>query len=314
MVNDRHVIALIPAVLLGAAVFFSGCASKSSLDVAVANADHQSWLRADPDALAALQDQDVQVEVIRLGDGDEIGFMTAYATPRIRARRARGGAFLHALHEEPTGGISSTRREIHEGELLAGQELCWLDDPLEAYLVQVNGSAIVAWVDEEGVETGEETFIVWSASNEHSYSSLGRMAIDAGLASPGEMSLGHLRHLHLKHPERIQALMLENPRYIMFRALDPTESLSGSRGRTLVPGVSLATDPRHPTDAILLVEPLEGGEPFLGLVHDGGAAIVGPQRIDRYLGVGEDAMDEAGTIAMPARVYLVKINASDGDS
>jgi len=65
----------------------------------------------------------------------------------------------------------------------------------------------------------------------------------------------------------------------------------------------------HETDALLLVEPLDGSPPFLGLVHDGGAAIIGAQRLDRYLGSGSSAMREAGAIATPARVSRVHITS-----
>ena len=295
------------AALLGAAVFVCGCAQRTAFENAVAGAVHAAWEHAAPGMLAELRSASATVEIVPLGSPGEVGLVTAYATPRVRACRVRSGRFVHPLHRAPEAGTSATRLEIHEGELLAGEELCWLDDRLEAYLIQVNGSAVVAWVDETSQATGEESTIAWSASNGLPYKSLGRMAIDVGMASEESMSLDRLRTLHASHPEEIASLMLANPRYIMFRELSPTESLRGSRGRSLVAGVSLATDPRHATGKLLLIEPVDGSAPFLGLIHDGGAAIVGQQRIDRYLGSGAAAMSEAGAIAMPATVSVVEI-------
>lgn len=297
------------ATLLGGAVILCGCTQRTALQQAVHDSDRGSWRTAAPGVLDSLESEACLVEVVPLGEPDEVGFITAYATPRVDACRVRTPRFRHPLHAAPEGGITATRRAIHEEDLLAGAELCWLDDRLEAYLIQVNGSAVVDWVDVDGRRTGAESVLAWSASNDLGYRSLGRMAIDAGLASEDAMSLAVLRELQQSNPDELALLMLENPRYIMFRELPPTETLKGARGRSLVAGVSLAADPMHETDALLLVEPLDGSPPFLGLVHDGGAAIIGAQRLDRYLGSGSSAMREAGAIAMPARVSRVHITS-----
>ena len=294
-------------VLLSTAVLVLGCARRTSLDVAIEGANQSAWEQASPGLLQTLQAENASLEIIVLGNQDEVGLVTGYATPRVLASRFRSDRFAYPLHLAPEGGTAATRQQIHKQELLAGEELCWLADRLEAYLIQVNGSAVLAWVDESGKETGQESTIVWSASNGHGYKSLGRMAIDAGMASEDSMSLDRLRSLHLSHPQELSELMLKNPRYIMFRELSPVEVLEGSRGCPLIPGVSLAADPRYETGALFLIEPTDGSEPFLGLVHDGGAAIVGPQRLDRYFGIGDSAMSVAGTTAIPATVSRVEV-------
>ena len=300
------------AVLLCAAVFVCGCAPRTPLERAVRGADETSWELAAPGLLGRLADPDVTILVESFGEPDEIGMMTAYATPRVRASRSKVAPYIHPIHAAPEGGTSLTRRNLLEEGRLDGLELAWLDDALEAYLVQVNGSAVLDWVDPaSGSPTGQETAIVWSESNGHSYASLGRMAIEDGLAGEDAMSLDLLRALHEEAPERIGMLMLRNPRYIMFRALPPGGSINGSRGVPLVQGVSLAADPCHETGAILLVEPIDGSPPLIGLVHDGGAAIVGSQRIDTYLGVGPEAMDAAGRVVVPARVSRVRVEDVD---
>ncbi len=300
------------AVLLCAAVFIFGCAPRTPLEHAVRGADEDSWELAAPGLLARLVDSDATVVIEPLGEADDIGMMTAYATPRLRASRMQVDPFLHPIHAAPEGGTRLTRRELLEGGHLEGLELAWLDDALEAYLVQVNGSAVLDWVDPvTKASTGEATAVVWSHSNEHAYGSLGRMAIEAGLADPDAMSLDLLRSLHAADPDGIGLLMMQNPRYIMFRALPEGESINGSRGVPLVPGVSLAADPCHETGTILLVEPINGSPARIGLVHDGGAAIVGPQRIDSYLGVGPEAMDTAGRVVVPVRVSRIRFEDVD---
>ena len=294
------------AALLSAAVFVCGCRTDHSLHRAIDSADHAAWEQAAPGLLDRLRSSDVVVEV--LAPSDEVGVMTAYATPRLPASRVRTDVHQHPIHAPPDGGTRSVRASIMASDAFDQLVIGWVEDRLDAYLVQVNGSCVLDWVDPKTGDRLEETSVLaWSANNGHGYESLGRMSIDAGLSTEEEMSLDRLRDLHERHPERIAELMLENPRYIFFRELQREESLSGSRGIPLVPGVSLATDPLHETGAILLIEPLDGSLPILGLAHDGGAAIVGPQRIDRYLGSGQEAMDLAGRVVVPARVRRVRL-------
>ena len=296
------------AALISAAVFVSGCASPSALDRAVDSADADAWQQAAPGVLQRLRAERASVTVESSGAPGEIGLITAYATPQVRASRTRTDTHDHPLHAAPEGGTRSTRRQIAEGDELPGLEIAWFDNALDPYLIHVNGSAVLDWVDPvTGLPLGKKSVIVWSDTNRHDYSSLGRMAIDAGLGSESEMSLALLRDLHLEQTDLIESLMLENPRYIFFRELTDDESLNGSRGVPLVAGVSLATDPLHPTGTLLLLEPVDGSQPHLGLVHDGGAAIVGPQRVDRYLGSGDRAMSAAGQVVVPARVFRVTL-------
>ena len=299
------------AALVSAAVFVSGCASPTALDRAIESADVDAWNRAAPGLLPALRAGQSVIVVEPQGGPGEIGLFTAYATPRVAATRRRTATHRHPLHAAPVGGTRSTRREIAEQDELPGLEIAWFDNALDPYLIQVNGSAVLAWVDPlSGLPAGDESVIVWSDTNSHGYVSLGRMAIDEGFAREEDMSLALLRNLHADQTELIEALMLENPRYIFFRELNEDDSLQGSRGVPLVAGVSLATDPVHPTGTVLLLEPVDGSQPHLGLVHDGGAAIVGPQRVDRYLGRGADAMSAAGQVIVPARVSRIVVPVS----
>jgi membrane-bound lytic murein transglycosylase A len=296
------------AALISAAVFVSGCASPTALDRAIDSADVDAWNRAAPGLLTALRSGQETIVIEPQGEPGEIGLFTAYATPRVAATRKQTPTHDHSLHAAPIGGTRSTRREIAEQDELSGLEIAWFDNALDPYLIQVNGSAVLAWLDPlSGLPTGEESVIVWSDTNSHGYVSLGRMAIDQGFASEEDMSLALIRDLHADRTELVEALMLENPRYIFFRELDEEDSLQGSRGVPLVAGVSLATDPVHPTGTLLLLEPVDGSQPHLGLVHDGGAAIIGPQRVDRYLGRGDDAMSAAGQVVVPARVSRVLV-------
>ena len=296
------------AALISAAVCFTACTGPSHLELAIDSADEDAWNAAAPGLLDRLRSDEVPPVLEPLAPADRTGLMTAYATPSLRASRRRTNTYAHPIHASPDGGSDLVRSQIVEHPGFDEIAIGWVADRLDCYLVQVNGSCVLEWIDPSNERpTGSRSTLVWSSTNGHDYVSLGRLAIEAGLSGEDGMSLSRLRLLHERQPERIAELMLVNPRYIFFRELDDGDSLQGSRGRPLVPGVSLAADPMHPAGSILLVVPADGGTPVIGLVHDGGAAIVGPQRLDRYRGVGAEAMHEAGRTQVPVRVFRVRL-------
>ena len=67
-----------------------------------------------------------------------------------------------------------SRGEIMRGNLLRGQELLWVDDPIDAFFLQVQGSGRVA-LDEGGVIR-----LGYGDSNGHPYRSIGRWLVDQG--------------------------------------------------------------------------------------------------------------------------------------
>lgn len=239
-------------------------------------------------------------------------FFTGYFAPEYQAGNTPTGKYQYPLYAAPAGwsreGMWHTRREIEAGNLLSGQEIAWLRDPLEVYLIHVNGSARLRFAD------GSRRNIGYVTTNNRPYTSLGKLLIDAGYATESEMSMATIRRLHDEHPDVVQELMLENRRYVFFDFLEGPWPVS-STGVQLSPGVSIATDHAyHEPGAILLVDlPLDDHDArktmftrFM-LNHDTGGAIKGPTRADIFFGVGEEAGSIAGSVNTRGRMHRLRL-------
>ena len=246
-------------------------------------------------------------------DGKGTVFFTGYFAPTYMARRQRTGTFLFPLYELPSTfqadfvdkGRWPTRREIEGAHLLAGYELVWLNDPLNAYLIHVNGSGCLQLADNDSMYVG------YTATNEHKYTSLGRLLVDEGLLGPDEVSMQTIRAAFNRAPETVGAMMLKNDRYVFFTERRADEWPLASLGIRLTSKASVATDKMvYPPGGLVLVHlstfdatrSMSGTARFM-LDQDSGGAITGPGRADLFMGVGERAGGVAGALKEHGRLF-----------
>jgi membrane-bound lytic murein transglycosylase A len=194
---------------------------------------------------------------------------------------------------------------------LAGLELVWLADRLEAFLVQVQGSAKLEFPDGRVISVG------YAGRTDYPYTSIGRALVEAGEIAEDELSLPNLLGYFEAHPEALDVYLPLNQRFIFFRETDggaPTGSLSVP----VTAGYSIATDKSllPPGAAALIQLPLPQliaqdqwiNSPTSRLVldQDTGGAIIGPGRVDLFVGSGSTAGDLAGRINTQGRLlYLL---------
>lgn len=181
-------------------------------------------------------------------------------------------------------------------ERLRGAELLWVNDPIEAFFLQVQGSGRVRLADE-----AKTVRVGYADVNGHPYRSIGRWLIDQGELTFDQASMQGIQAWARANPKRLNELLNQNPSVVFFRELplgDPAAGPVGALGVPLTPGYSLAVDPRFvPLGAPLL---LDTAHPATGaplarvmLAQDTGGAITGPLRFDFFWGFGR----EAGAIA-----------------
>ena len=245
-------------------------------------------------------------------DGTGTVFFTAYFAPEYPARRQPNGEFRYPLYELPSdlrrkyvaAGRWPTRLEIKRDDLLAGHELVWLNDPLNVYLIHVNGSACLRLGDQDAMYVG------YTATNEHQYTSLGKLLVAEGLLSAEEVSMQTIREAYERTPATVGELMLRNARYVFFKEYREDQWPLASLGVPLTAGASLATDKTvYPPGGLVLVRtPMvdETDRPtwtarFL-LDQDSGGAIKGPGRADIFEGIGEEAGRLAGGVKAHGRL------------
>lgn len=226
--------------------------------------------------------------------------LTGYYEPVVEGASQRGGRFAHPLYALPSGGIVATRAEIEDGDLLAGHELAWLSDPLDAFMAQVQGSCRVR------LAGGGELRLGYTGRNGHPYRSIGAELVRRGEIGAERMSAQAIRDWCGAHPGQVAGLLRHNPSFVMFRPLDLAADAGppGALGVPLTPLRSIAADPAHvPPGAAVWVETAVFSR--LCVAQDTGSAIVGAARADLFCGTGEAALRLAGPMHLAARLTVL---------
>jgi membrane-bound lytic murein transglycosylase A len=237
------------------------------------------------------------------------GLFTGYFEAELRGSRHRGGRYQTPLYARPAnlpidpGEGYFSRAEIEAGALRGkANELLWVDDPVDAHILQIQGSGRILMDDGTIVQVG------FNGSNGRKFVGLGRILLDHGKIAPGDSTMPTVRAWLKAHPAEAAALMAENPRYIFFRFLTGDGPL-GASGVALTPGRSLAVDPHFiPLGVPLWLESSDAdGNPLRRLVvaQDTGSAIKGPVRGDFFWGAGESAFQKAGRMKSQGGYYLL---------
>ena len=245
----------------------------------------------------------------QISDGSPPQF-TAYFEPELPGSRQRTERFRYPLYRPPpevTGGRRwASRAEIETQGLLRGRglELVWLDDPVDAFYVHVQGSARIRLPD------GSLIRIAFAGRNGYPFQSAARELIRIGVLSPNNATPDGLKQWVRANPGRGEAALLHNPSYIFFREiqLDPSLGPIGAFQVPLTAMRSIAVDPRYiPLGAPVWLEMNAGGESLrsLMLAQDTGSDVRGAQRADIYFGEGAEIGLRAGVIRYGGRAVIL---------
>ncbi len=234
--------------------------------------------------------------------GNAQAYLTGYYVPDIRGSRVKTARYNVPLYKRPpelkNDAPYMPRRAIEDGALKGrGLELFWVDDPVDAFFLQVQGSGTLV------TEKGERIGIAFAGKNNLPYVSLGKVMAERGLMRKEEITLFSLKSWLRSHPQQARALMQENPSFVFFREAAAGEVI-GSFGVGLTPRASLAVDPAYiPYGMPVYVQ----SNAFSGLMvaQDTGTAIRGPLRGDVFFGSGPAVEAEAGGLKSPAQWVLL---------
>ena len=212
------------------------------------------------------------------------------------------------------------RSEIVGGALNSRRlELVWVDDPVDLFFLQIQGSGRVRFEDGQVMRVG------YAAQNGHAYYAVGRALIEWGEVDRSKMSMQAIRAWLEQNPERQEELLDLNRSYVFFRRIGDAAGEQGgpigSQGVPLTPGRSLAVDRKFvplgapvfleawvPDDAMLedpLGERIERLERRLLVAQDTGGAIRGVVRGDVFWGFGDQAAGRAGLSRGRGRYWVL---------
>ncbi|MFH2122874.1 MAG: MltA domain-containing protein [Pseudomonadota bacterium] len=266
--------------------------------------------------------------------------ITGYYEPLLEGSLTKSPPFVHPLYPPPdslltyrdpatgkktTGQQNTegknvpfwTRAEIEDGQLLAGSELVYLKNPVDAFVLHVQGSGKILLRD------GSLRALQFAATNGREYKSIGKLLVDENKMTREEVTMPSIRHYLEQNPDEQKRVFHHNPRFVFFQWNKKPDSPAGSLGLPLTPGRSIAVDPKTlPTGLMAYLisqKPVldqegqllrwEAMQRFV-LPQDTGAAIKGAGRADIFWGNGHYAEMAAGNMKEQGQLYfLIKKNA-----
>jgi membrane-bound lytic murein transglycosylase A len=241
--------------------------------------------------------------------GDGPALFTGYYEPELDGSRQRTSRFRHPLYRVPPearAGVWRTRREIEEDRLLEGRglEIVWIEDPVDLFFLQIQGSGRVRLPDGSVIRVG------YGGRNGHPYRSIGQELVGRGVYEPHQVSAQVIRNWVRRNPAEGRELLYHNPSYVFFREVeiaDPALGPLGAMNRSITPMRTIAVDPAYtPLGAPVWIEK-DGPAPMwrLMIAQDTGGAIRGAQRADIFFGFGDAAGVAAGEIRDPGRMVVL---------
>jgi membrane-bound lytic murein transglycosylase A len=251
---------------------------------------------------------------------------TGYFEATYRASRVRTADYRYPLYRTPTNFANwsqphPTRLQLEGADglqsskgKLRGQEMVWLRDRLEAYLVQVQGSARLTLTD------GKIMTIGVSSKTNYPYISIGKELVKAGKVRLEDLSLPFLIQYFQAHPTELDEYIPRNQRFIFFQETNGAPA-TGNLGVPVTAERSIATDKSiMPPGALAILQTrfpyysaaqsieLQDVSHFV-LDQDTGGAIKGPGRVDIFMGTGTKAKARAGLINTPGRLYYLLLKS-----
>jgi membrane-bound lytic murein transglycosylase A len=242
-------------------------------------------------------------------DGRGNVHFTGYYIPVLKVKKKKDDVFKYPLYRKPTSwkGKMPTREEINEDGVLKGKglELCYSDNILDIYTMQVQGSGMVEYPD------GSQKLLSYGGKNGYAYKSLGKYLVSQGHVPADKISLDAIRKWTAENPDSLTAVLNNNPSYVFFK--ETKNKPSGAASVPLVAKHSVAVDKSLiPLGSVMLGEvpvlndegELLRHEYRLLFAHDVGGAIK-KGHIDFYSGVGLPGERVANALHHYGRVWVL---------
>lgn len=266
-------------------------------------------------------------------DGSAQGLITGYYEPKLFGSRVKTARFRYPLYGAPDDLLTIdlgdaypqlkdlrlrgrlqgnrvvpyyNRSEIENSKApLRGRELFWVDNAVELFFLQIQGSGRLELLDGSLVKVG------YADQNGYPYTSIGRKLVEMGAFTLEDSSMQNIKLWAEQNPAKLNSLLEQNASYVFFRELPAhIPSALGALGVPLTDEYSLAVDARTiPLGAPVFLsttypnttEPLNR----LMLAQDTGGAIRGAVRGDFFWGFGEQAGTQAGRMKQIGQMWVL---------
>ncbi len=237
-------------------------------------------------------------------------YFTGYYTPTMKVKKNKDKKYRFPLYAFPAdwNGALPSREEIDSKKVLEGRglELAYASDPFDIYVMQLQGSGMVEFVD-----TKERMLFRYAGENGHRYRNIQHFFKQRDDLSISNVSMTGMRRFIAKHPELRDTVLNFNPSYTFFT---PTTGLAKGAGEVpLMEEISIAADPRYfPLGSVVLaaVPVVKDGkvthhEYKILLPQDVGGAIKGAGHVDVYCGNGDLGRKKAASLHHYGRMWVL---------
>jgi len=273
-----------------------------------------------------------QAWAVLSADGAAEGMVTGYYEPVLAGSRTRSERFREPVYGIPPDLVTVelenvkpelkglrlrgrmagnrlvpywSRAEIEANSDFRAPVIAWVEDPVELFFLQIQGSGQLE------LGAGERLRLGYADQNGHPYRSLGMILVERGELTLNQASMQGIKSWAAANPRKLREMLDANPSYVFFREMPDTGAGPvGTLGVPLTAGYSIAVDPRSvplgapvflATTWPLQVQPLQR----LMAAQDTGGAIRGAVRADFYWGSGSEAGALAGRMRQQGRMWIL---------
>ena len=279
-------------------------------------------------------------------DGTDTGLITGYYEPVLKGSRVKTSVYRYPLYSQPsdliTVDLGSLYPELaskrvrgrltgnklvpyyNRGEIeleqspLQGQELLWVNDLIDLFFLQIQGSGVIQ------LDNGERIHVGYADQNGQSYQSIGRLLIERGELTADKASMQGIKNWARNNLDKLRDLLNSNPSYVFFRELPAgLPGPLGSLGVPILTERAVAVDARFvPLGAPVFLATTypNSSKPLnrLMMAQDTGGAIKGGVRADFFWGAGQEAGRQAGAMKQRGKIWVLlpkefQLEASQAD-
>ena len=287
----------------------------------------------DSDSVRAYFRQNFSVYKTTNVDGAESGLITGYYQPILKGSRTKSAKYPFPLYTTPPDLITVeldglfpelkykrvrgrvvgnklvpyfNRAEIEtDNSPIKGRELVYIDNIVDVFFLQIQGSGVVQF------ENGEQVMVGYADQNGHTYNSVGRLLIERGELTSANASMAGIKNWVKNNPLKFRELLNNNPSFVFFRELP--SGLPGPIGALGVPILAeraVAVDPKFvPLGAPVFLSTTQpnNNKPLkrLMMAQDTGGAIKGGVRADFFWGAGAEAGAKAGAMKQSGKIWVL---------
>ncbi|WP_419185582.1 murein transglycosylase A [Polynucleobacter meluiroseus] len=268
----------------------------------------------DSQAIRKYFETNFQAYTIRNNAGSDAGLITGYYEPVMSGSLQRTNTYPIPLYAYPSAWRNSkpnpapARAQLLSSGMLQGSEIAWVQDPVAAAFMQIQGSGKIR------LEDGRTLRLGYAGTNDQPFKSFAQWLLDRKEINRSEATMQGISQWAKRNPSLVNEMLNANPRFVFFKTLPENVSAdlgpNGALGVPLTSERSIAVDlqalPLGAPVFIATTKPLSS-QPLQRLVmaQDTGKAIVGGVRADYYWGSGTAAGEMAGRMKQTGNLWLL---------